>query len=634
MTNTAIVFRNLFGMKSWFALVLIFLVHSLVHASGNSKKLKLRKFYNTKGRQESRNNDRKSRIGQKDVWKSIAKHSVNAYNKHGTVAQAKLKQNQDGSINSKLKLKSKLTTKKHALSSTKRQNVLTGNPDQQRLFHVDETGTLHRHEVGPEEYTTPEGKTETFSNDRLLTEENLVNLRPSQTAVMDPSTRQMTPPPLPLPKEQGSSSLPVVQPGSPVAFVAPNSLPQTPPKRYYLMTYRKPSDPNSPNLAPRAQPGRLPRLQRVYINRLPVGGFSNNPVPYQLPYPSIVNQNPMPFPIPIANPPRIKNVPYPVPVPVQSPPQIQIQKVPVAVPQPIPVPQIRRVPVPVPVQSPPQIRIQKVPVPFPQPVPFAQPVPVPHPIPYQPMRGIIRQRPIIPVPVGLSECETSPCRNGGTCYSVDDIQSYRCHCASGFKGAHCEDTSKCHPNPCENLGECTVLQSGYECSCKKGFRGTRCEVRDKCHPSPCKNGGSCTSVGNEYACSCIFGFIGKDCEVESKCFPLNPCKHGGVCHEDIGSYKCTCTAGWTGISCEIPDPCSRNPCYHGGVCRGLGTSFTCSCPMGYLGKTCQIESQCHASNPCHNGGTCWEHDLDGYRCYCNRRWTGEHCEIPSHTSYY
>jgi hypothetical protein len=42
------------------------------------------------------------------------------------------------------------------------------------------------------------------------------------------------------------------------------------------------------------------------------------------------------------------------------------------------------------------------------------------------------------VPVGLSECETNPCRNGGTCYSVDDIQTFRCHCASGFKGTHCQ----------------------------------------------------------------------------------------------------------------------------------------------------------------------------------------------------
>ena len=42
------------------------------------------------------------------------------------------------------------------------------------------------------------------------------------------------------------------------------------------------------------------------------------------------------------------------------------------------------------------------------------------------------------VPVGLSECETNPCRNGGTCYSVDDIETYKCHCAAGFKGIHCE----------------------------------------------------------------------------------------------------------------------------------------------------------------------------------------------------
>ena len=42
------------------------------------------------------------------------------------------------------------------------------------------------------------------------------------------------------------------------------------------------------------------------------------------------------------------------------------------------------------------------------------------------------------VPVGLSECSATPCRNGGTCYAVEN--TYRCHCGTGFKGRHCEGT--------------------------------------------------------------------------------------------------------------------------------------------------------------------------------------------------
>ena len=245
VTDTRIVFCKFFGMKSCFALLLIFLVYNIVHASRDSKKVKLRKVYNTKGRLEGRKNDGISTTAHKDVSNSFTKHNERKKNKHET--QTKSKQNKDGKFNLKLKLKSKLAAKKNAFSSNKRQNILTGNPDQQRLFHVDETGTLHRHEVGPEEYTTPEGKTETFSNDRLLTEGNLVNLRPSQTAVMDPSTRQMTPPPFSPPTGQTSSSLPQVQAGAPVAFAAPSPLPQNAPRRYYLMTYRKTLDPNSPD---------------------------------------------------------------------------------------------------------------------------------------------------------------------------------------------------------------------------------------------------------------------------------------------------------------------------------------------------------------------------------------------------
>jgi hypothetical protein len=243
-------------MKSWIVLVIIFVVYSTVHASKDSKKIKLKsavkklgKPHNDKRIHENVLGGSSSRTAENDASKSIKKKDSNGYNskKDGNFS-IKLKQGKQGSLNDrfkKLNLKSKLATKKSSLSSGKRQNVFTEDPSQQRLFHIDETGTLHRHEVGPEEYTTPEGKTATFSNDRLLTGGNFVNLRPSQAAVVDASTRQMTTPALSPPNEISSSSLPEIQPGSPVAFAVPPPMPPSPPRRYYLMTYHRPSDPTS-----------------------------------------------------------------------------------------------------------------------------------------------------------------------------------------------------------------------------------------------------------------------------------------------------------------------------------------------------------------------------------------------------
>ena len=238
-------------MKLWFAFVVIFVVYNIGYASKDRRKFKLRSAieklgrpYNAKQRQHSLLNNIRSTKVPKDSSKSTKKDKASVYKKKDAKVGRVNSKRSKGGLNvmlKKLKLKSKLATKKSSFASGKRQNVLSGDPSQQRLFHIDETGTLHRHEVGPEEYFTPEGKMETFSNDKLLTEEDLTNLRPSEAAVVDPSTRQMLSPPT----EQASNSLPEVQAASPMAFVAPPPVPQDSPRRFYLMTYGKSSDASS-----------------------------------------------------------------------------------------------------------------------------------------------------------------------------------------------------------------------------------------------------------------------------------------------------------------------------------------------------------------------------------------------------
>ncbi|PNJ55427.1 JAG1 isoform 6, partial [Pongo abelii] len=36
----------------------------------------------------------------------------------------------------------------------------------------------------------------------------------------------------------------------------------------------------------------------------------------------------------------------------------------------------------------------------------------------------------------INDCESNPCRNGGTC--IDGVNSYKCICSDGWEGAYCE----------------------------------------------------------------------------------------------------------------------------------------------------------------------------------------------------
>ena len=39
----------------------------------------------------------------------------------------------------------------------------------------------------------------------------------------------------------------------------------------------------------------------------------------------------------------------------------------------------------------------------------------------------------------INDCESNPCRNGGTC--IDGVNSYACICSGGWEGAHCETSA-------------------------------------------------------------------------------------------------------------------------------------------------------------------------------------------------
>ena len=46
--------------------------------------------------------------------------------------------------------------------------------------------------------------------------------------------------------------------------------------------------------------------------------------------------------------------------------------------------------------------------------------------------------------VDVNECNSNPCKNGGTC--TDRVNEYTCKCRPGYSGSNCK-TSKSETNP-------------------------------------------------------------------------------------------------------------------------------------------------------------------------------------------
>ncbi|RMC00357.1 hypothetical protein DUI87_22965 [Hirundo rustica rustica] len=227
-----------------------------------------------------------------------------------------------------------------------------------------------------------------------------------------------------------------------------------------------------------------------------------------------------------------------------------------------------------------------------------------------------------------------PCKNGATCMNTGQ-GSYTCACKPGFTGVDCEhEISECDSNPCRNGGSCTDMENGYHCLCPPGYYGTHCEHSAlTCIDSPCFNGGTCLEKeqGASYACVCPFGFTGSNCEKKVDRCTSNPCANDGSCFY-LGQIRvCRCRAGFSGQKCEINiNDCARNPCSNGGTCHDLINNYTCTCMPGYSGRNCDIKTrdEC-ASGPCENGGTCYSGLYSAnFVCYCPSGFMGNRCELP------
>merc|ERR1719262_718552 len=149
----------------------------------------------------------------------------------------------------------------------------------------------------------------------------------------------------------------------------------------------------------------------------------------------------------------------------------------------------------------------------------------------------------------IDECNSGPCKNGGTCTNRDG--SYSCKCQDGWTGINCnQDINECDSGPCKNGGTCTNSDGSYSCSCQDGWKGNNCNQgtdTDTCMDKDDNCGDLkkyvfCKGDHEEYMSKKCAKSCGTCADIDE--FNSGPCKNGGTCTNSDGSYSCSCQDGW------------------------------------------------------------------------------------------
>uniref|UniRef100_G1N252 Uncharacterized protein n=1 Tax=Meleagris gallopavo TaxID=9103 RepID=G1N252_MELGA len=70
---------------------------------------------------------------------------------------------------------------------------------------------------------------------------------------------------------------------------------------------------------------------------------------------------------------------------------------------------------------------------------------------------------------GDNLCKSSPCHNGGVCYSIWD--DFTCTCPPNTAGKACEEVKWCELGPCPHEAQCKLVHPGFECLTNAVFSG-------------------------------------------------------------------------------------------------------------------------------------------------------------------
>uniref|UniRef100_A0A7N6AB15 Delta-like protein n=1 Tax=Anabas testudineus TaxID=64144 RepID=A0A7N6AB15_ANATE len=206
-------------------------------------------------------------------------------------------------------------------------------------------------------------------------------------------------------------------------------------------------------------------------------------------------------------------------------------------------------------------------------------------------------------PGGERYISSNVCGPHGRCRSQAGGQ-FSCECQEGFRGTYChENINDCESNPCRNGGTCIDKVSVYQCICGDGWEGVHCEIiclcklvvwESQCDEATCNNGGTCYDEGNTFQCKCSPGWEGATCNIakNSSCLP-NPCENGGTCVVTGESFTCVCKEGWEGptyleLQTDVSPP-RFFPCsYNSGTCVDGDNWYRCECAPGFAGPDCRI----------------------------------------------